>query len=101
MAGILIRIGIVLIVLDVIYLTLWEVYAEGADGALFRTVLKAGGISLAGGLVVWMLGRAVAFVTARTCPVCRRKVAHGRVYCDDHRSEMINRYRDHDRARGQ
>ena len=101
MAGILIRLGILLIVVDVIYLTLWEVYAEGADGALFRTVLKAGGLSLAGGLVVWMLGRAGTFVTARSCPVCRRRVARGRVYCDDHRSAMINRYRDHDRARGQ
>jgi predicted nucleic acid-binding Zn ribbon protein len=47
-----------------------------------------------------LLSRAHSGITVPTCPRCGRKVARGRVYCDDHLKETINRYRDEQREKG-
>jgi hypothetical protein len=100
MSRILIRLGGLIIVLDFVYLAAGELWFGGVDDVLFRNFLKAGGASIAGGCVLWFAGRTAARVAGRTCPRCRRRVAHGRIYCDEHRSEAINEQRDRDRTRG-
>ena len=98
MAGFLMRFGILMILLDLAYLALWEIYTAGADDALFRTILKVGAVFIGGGIIVWFIGGARARISGRTCPKCRKRVAHGRIYCDEHRIETINRYRDRERG---
>jgi len=100
MSVVLIRLGGLIVVLDLVYLAVWELYAGGADDVLFRTALKVGGACIAGGIVLWLVGRATARAVGRTCPRCRRRVPHGRIYCDEHRSEAINQYRDRERESG-
>ena len=98
MGGVLIRFGALLIILDIAYLTLWEVFAQGADDDLFRLVLKGGGVLIGGGILVWALGKVTSRRGGATCPKCSRGVVHGRIYCDAHRSDTINRYRDRERG---
>ncbi|HET6278742.1 MAG TPA: hypothetical protein VFG08_08155, partial [Candidatus Polarisedimenticolia bacterium] len=100
MYRVLLRLGGLIIVLDLVYLAAGELWFGGADDVLFRNFLKAGGACIAGGGAFWLAGRAAALVAGRTCPRCRRRVAHGRIYCDEHRSEAINEQRDRERDRG-
>lgn len=99
MYGFLMRLGGLILVLDLVYLAVWEMYADGADDALFRTALKFSGACIGGGVLLWIAGRATAWLAGRTCPRCSRHVARGRTYCDDHRSEAINQFRQHERGR--
>lgn len=98
MASLLIRLGTLLLVGDLIYLAVGE-SAGGADNHLFRTVLLCGGLSLAGGAVLSVLHRAKSGISGKTCPSCGKRVARGRVYCEDHLQETINRYRDEQRQK--
>jgi len=93
-ASLLIRLGTLLVVGDLIYLAVGEGAMGGADNHLFRTILAAGILSVAGGLVLSALQRARSGISGPTCPSCGRRVARGRVYCEDHLVETINRYRD-------
>lgn len=100
MSGVMIRLGGLIIVLDLVYLAAGEFLLDGVDDGWFRAALKSGGMCIAGGLALKLAGRATAHVVGRTCPRCRRRVAHGRIYCDDHRSEAINQQRDRERQSG-
>jgi len=100
MPGILIRLGGLIIVLDLVYLAAGEFLLDGVDDEWFRNVLKAGAACIAGGIAVKFMGRVAAYFAGRTCPRCRRRVARGRIYCDEHRSEAINQQRDRERQSG-
>ena len=97
MSTALFRIGGLLIVGAVLYLVIWDIFLGGADNTLARRLLLAGGAALAGGVVARMAGRATAGILSRSCPRCGRRVARGRVYCDEHLQETINEYRDRQR----
>jgi hypothetical protein len=99
-ARLLYRIGTLLLVGDVLYLFLFDTFWGGARPGLFRAVLAAGVACVVGGLVASLVARARSRITARVCPRCGRRVAPGRVYCEDHLVETINRYRDQERERG-
>jgi len=101
MSGALIRFGGLIVVLDLVYLAVGEVVDEVVvDDAWFTAALLAGAACIAGGIVLWFVGRATASLAGRTCPRCRRRVPHGRIYCDEHRSEAINQQRDRERQSG-
>lgn len=100
MSRILIRLGGLMIVLDLVYLAAGELWFGGVDNVLFRNFLMAGAGCIAAGCVFWFAGWTAARVAGRTCPRCRRRVAHGRIYCDEHRSEAINEQRDRERNSG-
>ena len=100
MASLLNRIGTLLIVGDLVYLVLAQMLSGGSDATLFRTILVAGALCLAGGLAVSIVTRARKGITAPACPTCGRRVTRGRVYCEDHLVETINRYRDEERRKG-
>ena len=95
----LMRIATILIVGDILYLAIWTARG-GANAGLFRTVLGAGGVCLVAALVVSTATRAKSSISAPSCPTCRKRVARGRVYCEDHLVETINRYRDEQRHKG-
>ena len=99
-ARILYRIGTLLIVGDLLYLFLFDTFWGGARPGLFRAVLGGAAACLVGGVVASLVARARSRITAPACPRCGRRVAPGRVYCEDHLVETINRYRDQERERG-
>jgi hypothetical protein len=66
----------------------------------FKTLLFAGAAAVAAGAALKILGRGVAGFVARSCPRCGRRVARGRVYCEDHLKETIDEYRDRQRDGG-
>ena len=101
MVRILFRIGGLLIVAAAVYTAVWEIAFGGAEGRVTRTMLEAGAICLGGGGLAWIAGRAFARIAGASCPRCGRRVARGRIYCDDHRAETINAYRDRERTRGE
>jgi hypothetical protein len=98
MAALLMRIGTILCVGDLLYLAIWTARG-GADAHLFRVVLAIGGVCLVGALVVSLVTRAKSGIGAPSCPTCGKRVARGRVYCEDHLVETINRYRDEQRQK--
>ena len=100
MASLLYRLGTLLVVGDVLYLVLFEAFWGGANGGLFRTILGAGAVCFAAGLVMSVATRAKSGMQTPTCPSCGKRVARGRVYCEDHLVETINRYRDQERQKG-
>lgn len=100
MARALVRLGGLLIVAAVVYLPAAQILAGGPDKVLFRNIAAAGALCVALGFVLSMAGRGVAALVGRSCPRCGRRVARGRVYCDDHLQETINEYRDEHRNRG-
>lgn len=100
MASLLVRLGTALIVGDILYLAIWTARG-GADPRLFRIVLAAGAMSLVGALVMAIVTRARSGIKAPSCPTCGRRTVRGRVYCEDHLKETINRYRDEQRQKGE
>ena len=100
MARYLARLGGLLLVAGLVYLAIWEIWRGGANAAVFRRFMVAGmvGLGLAGAL--WALGAGVAGIAGRGCPRCGRRVGSGRIYCDEHRQETINEYRDRQRGQG-
>lgn len=102
MATLLYRIGTLLIVGDIVYLAAAQVLEEGGvNKRLFQVILGLAGACLVAGLVVSLATRAKSGLTANTCPRCGKRVARGRVYCEDHLVEAINRYRDEQRQKGE
>jgi len=101
MGAFLIRLGGLILVADIVYLAVWETLRGGADAGLFTSGLLAAAICIAGGFVMGIAARARSGIAARSCPTCGRRVARGRLYCDDHLAETINRYRDEHRHKGE
>ena len=99
MASLLVRLGTLLVVGDLIYLAVGQGMMGEVDNHLFLTILASGALSLAGGLVLSVLQRARTGIVGPTCPSCGKRVARGRVYCEDHLVETINRYRDEQRQK--
>ena len=99
MARFLIRIGGLGIAAAIVYLAVGEMFLHGADKALFMTLIWASGISLGAGVIAWAAGRVTAGLVGRSCPRCGRRVARGKVYCEEHMRETINEYRDRQRER--
>ena len=93
------RLGGLLILGDIAYLV-WQAARGQSDFQVFRMVLGAAAVCLLGGLVFSIVSRAKSGISFPTCPRCGRRVARGRVYCDDHLKETINRYRDEQHQKG-
>jgi len=100
LSSLLMRLGTALIVGDLLYLAIWTARG-GANAGLFRILLGAGVLSLVAALVLSIVTRARSGIRAPSCPTCGRRVARGRVYCEDHLVETINRYRDEQRQKGE
>ncbi|HUD71165.1 MAG TPA: hypothetical protein VMQ62_04310 [Dongiaceae bacterium] len=98
MSALLYQLGGLVVVLDLLYLA-WR--RDAANPALFRGGLAVAAACLAGGIVITILQRAKAGMRAKGCPRCGRPVARGRMFCDEHFAETINRYRDEERQRGE
>jgi len=102
MSAFLYRVGILLIVGDIVYLAGAQVLTGGeANKRVFQMTLGLAGACLVAGLVLTLVTRAKTGLTANTCPRCGKRVARGRVYCEDHLVEAINRYRDEQRQKGE
>ena len=97
MSRLLPRVGMLLIVGAVLYAVLGETVFGGIDNQRAKMALIAGGLCLAAGIALRIAGRATAGIVSRGCPRCGRRVARGRVYCDEHLQETINEYRDQNR----
>ena len=100
MSRVLIRIGGLLIVAAVVYLAAAQMIRGAVNDRVFWAFAGAGATSVAIGIILAVFGRGVAAVVGRSCPRCGRRVARGRVYCDDHLQETINEYRDQERKKG-
>ena len=100
MSRVLLRVGGFLIVAAVVYLPVAQTILGSVDKKIFWNLAGAGTICVALGIVLTVFGRGVAAVVSRSCPRCGRRVARGRVYCDDHLQETINEYRDRERNKG-
>jgi hypothetical protein len=99
-ARVLIRLGGLLIVAAVVYLPVSRLITGQENFRTFRNLAGAGMVSLLVGGVLWVAGRGMASIVSRSCPRCGRRVARGRVYCDDHLQDTINEYRDRERGKG-
>jgi hypothetical protein len=97
MGAFLLRLGGVLLVADIVYLVVWDTSRGGASPLLFRIGLLVAGACVTAGVVMAIVARGRSVITAKSCPRCGRRVARGRVYCEDHLAETINRYRDEQR----
>jgi len=100
MSRVLVRVGGFLIVAAVVYLAAAQTIVGGVDKKIFWNLAGAGAICMAVGVVAAIFGRGMAAVVDRSCPRCGRRVARGRVYCDDHLQQTINEYRDQERKKG-
>jgi hypothetical protein len=100
MAHALLRLGGLLLVASVVYLAAAQVLTGGVDRKLFWYIAAAGCLCVGVGAALFMAGRGAAALQGRTCPRCGRRVARGRVYCEDHLQETINEYRDRQRNKG-
>jgi hypothetical protein len=97
MARLLVRLGGLLLLASVLYLAIAQWAFGAVDNALFLKILLGGGVSVAAGVVLWILGRGAAGLAARSCRRCGRRVKPGRTYCEDHLKEAIDEYRDQQR----
>ncbi len=100
MSRVLVRLGGFLVVAAVVYLAAAQMIRGEVDNKVFLRLAGAGAICVAVGVALAVFGRGMATVLGRSCPRCGRRVARGRVYCDDHLQETINEYRDQQRNRG-
>jgi len=100
MSRLLVRLGGLLIVAAVVYLAAAQMVRGAVNDKVFWAFAGAGAIGVAAGMVLAVFGRGVATVAGRSCPRCGRRVARGRVYCDDHLQATINEYRDQERKKG-
>jgi hypothetical protein len=100
MGRVLVRLGGLLIVAAVVYLTAGRLITGRENSRVFRALAGAGVICLGAGAVLWIAGRGMATIVSQSCPRCGRRVGRGRVYCDDHLQDTINEYRDQERGKG-
>lgn len=100
MSRLLFSAGMLVLAGAILYLVVWDIFRGGADYELVKTALTVGGGGLAGGAVVWVLGRVTAGMVGRSCPRCRRRVNRGQIYCEAHLTQAIDEYRDEERRRG-
>jgi len=100
MGRILVRVGGFLIVAAVVYLPAARLIGGQENHRVFKGLAGAGVICLAAGGLLAIAGRGMATLVSRSCPRCGRRVARGRVYCDEHLQETINEYRDQERGKG-
>jgi len=100
MARALLRLGGLLIVASVVYLAAAQVLTGSVDARLFWIIAVSGLVCVAVGLLLSLAGRGMAALISRSCPRCGRRVAAGRVYCEEHLQETINEYRDQQRNKG-
>ena len=100
MGRILVRVGGFLIVAAVVYMPAARLIGGQENARVFRSLAGAGVICLAAGGLLAIAGRGMATIVGRSCPRCGRRVARGRVYCDEHLQETINEYRDQERGKG-
>jgi hypothetical protein len=100
MGRLLLRLAGLVVVGTIVYTAVAEIAFEGPDKRIVNTLLAAAVLAAAAGIVMRVAGRATAAVVARACPRCGRRVARGRVYCDEHLQETINEYRDRERSGG-
>jgi hypothetical protein len=100
MGAFLFQLGGLILVADIVYLAVWTTSRGGADAGLFKSGLMAAAVCFAGGFVMGLGARATSGITAKSCPKCGRRVARGKMYCDDHLVETINQYRDEQRHKG-
>ena len=100
MSRALLRLGGLLVVASVVYLAAAQILVGEPDRSLFRNIAVGGGGCIVLGLALWLGGRGMAAIVGSSCPRCGRRVARGRVYCDDHLQETINEYRDRHQDRG-
>jgi len=99
MSRALVRLGGLLLVASVVYLAAAQIVFGSTDRDLFRKFAGAGVVCLALGFLLAVASRAWATIIGRSCPRCGRRVARGRVYCDEHLQDTINEYRDAQRRR--
>lgn len=97
---VLIRVGGLLIVAAVVYLPAGRLITGQENFKVFRNLAGAGMVCLVVGGALWIAGRGMATLVSRSCPRCGRRVARGRVYCDEHLQDTINEYRDKERGKG-
>jgi len=100
MARALLRLGGLLIVASVVYLAAAQVLTGAVDAKLFSIISVSGLVCVGTGFALSLAGRGMAAMVSRSCPRCGRRVAPGRVYCDEHLQETINEYRDQQRNKG-
>jgi len=97
MARILLQLGLVVLALSLLMLLLgvmgW-VGGEQIAGAT-RIGLLAGGICVALGILLALLGKAGGLLARRTCARCNAPVRKGATYCPDHLKEAIQEAQDH------
>jgi hypothetical protein len=98
MSGHLYQLGGLVVVLDLLYLA-WR--RDAVSAAIFRGGLGVAAACVVAGLVIRLVARARAGINAKGCPRCGRPLARGRMFCDEHLAETINRYRDEERQRGE
>ena len=100
MARLMAQIGGLIVAGALVYLAVAEIWLGGANSVLFRRLIFAGAACLALCPVFWIFGRGAAGLASRGCPRCGCRVGRGRIYCDEHRQEAINEYRDQQRGQG-
>jgi hypothetical protein len=94
------RLGGVLIVASVVYVAAAQILAGDVNRKFFWIIAASGCVCLALGFLLSIASRGMAVMAGRSCPRCGKRVAPGRVYCEEHLQETINEYRDQQRNRG-
>ena len=96
----LIQAGLLLVAVAVLGLIVVDTEMGGDHRLTLRTVVIGGTWLCASGLLLGFLSKTIRFIPGRRCAICRRRVRHGHVYCEDHFRAAVYRSRDSISVRG-
>ena len=94
---VLIRTGLLVVVVSVAVLIVSSTEMGGAHQDLGKKGLLAGAVLCGAGIVLGLMVKVVNVASTRRCPRCRKRVAHGHIYCEDHFQEALRGARDRTR----
>lgn len=94
MVRILIKTGLAIVIVTMLVMLFAKSESFGVSSELVRNALYLGAALCVVGVALGVLLRVANITQGRRCPRCRRPVARGRVYCEDHFQQTLHDARD-------
>ena len=90
----LVRWGLLIVGISFLALIVVDTEMGGANRGFLRSAIWFGAGLCGAGIVLGAISRLMNVRIGRRCPVCRRPVARGHIYCEDHFQRALDDARD-------
>ena len=95
----LVRWGLLIVGISILALIVVDTEMGGANRGFLRSAIWFGAGLCGAGVFLGAIARIANLRIRRRCPVCRRPVARGHIYCEDHFRQALDHARERNKSR--